>query len=139
MIAVPPEVFQRECDRVSKAIDAVNFERLRWAKVEAPMLNHLVELAFAAIEDRSEFEFAEEGCTTHLKRYILKVHSNRVMAVSIWLEQGHACINAEAISRSPYKVREDAALCEEYSAADAVWMAHALAELFGRIEFQGQE
>ena len=87
---MPQDSFQQECDRLSQAVDAAQFERLRWAKVEGPMLAKLVSLALGAIETRPEFELTEEGATNDLKRFVLKVHSNRVAAIALWLENGPA-------------------------------------------------
>ena len=131
---VPQDSFQQECDRLSQAVDGVQFERLRWAKTEGPMLAHLVTLAHAAIEARPEFELTEEGATNDLKRFVLKVHSNRIAAIALWLENGHAIANIEALDRSRYDVGHGSPISADFPLVDAAWMAASLQEFFGRIQ-----
>ena len=82
---MPQDSFHNECDRISQGVDGVQYERQRWAKTEGPMLAKLVELAHAAIADRDDFELTEEGASTDIKRFVLKVHSFRVVGVVMWL------------------------------------------------------
>ncbi|MDB5724371.1 MAG: hypothetical protein JWQ16_1125, partial [Novosphingobium sp.] len=83
--------FEQECDRLSQAVDDSLYTRLRWERNEAPMLAKLVSLAQGTLEGRSEFELTEEGATSNIKRFVLKVHSNRIMAIVIFLE-GHQVV-----------------------------------------------
>lgn len=127
--------FQLECDRISQAVDGAQYERLRWAKTEGPMLARLVELAQGAIKDRPEFELAEEGASSDIKRFVLKVHSHRVLAIALWLEHGHVLANAEEIERSRYSLIEGDPISAEYPSVNEQWMANTLRELFARIRF----
>ena len=125
--------FELACDRLSGAVDGVLFERLRWARTEGPMLTRLVELAQSAIEDRGDFELSEEGSTAERKRFILKVHSNRVIAMTICLNRGWTELGAETIERSAYRLSDTTPLTAEFAAVDKQWMAGALQEIFSRI------
>ncbi len=127
--------FQTECDRISQAVDGVQFERLRWAKNEGPMLARLVELAHAAIEDRPDFELAEEGATSDIKRFVLKVHSNRVAGLVLWLDRGHAMATVEEVGRSRYGVSAGDPVSADFPLVDDQWMAATLQTLFARIRF----
>jgi hypothetical protein len=130
---VPQVSFQSACDRLSQSVDSIQYERLRWAKHEGPILARLVALAQAAIEDRGEFELAEEGASSDRKRFVLKVHGTRVVAISFWVADGQAQVSAETVVRSKYAVNDGCALSVEYAALDELWMAGALHELFSRI------
>lgn len=127
--------FQSECDRISQGIDAAQFERMRWNKVEGPMLARLVELAHGAIETREDFELTEEGASSDIKRFVLKVHSNRVVAIGLWLEHGRAYVNAEEISRSRYRLDPGEPVSDDFSLVDEAWMAATLQTLLARIRF----
>lgn len=127
--------FQIECDRISQAVDGVQYERMRWAKVEGPMLARLVDLAQGAIAERSEFELTEEGATSDIKRFVLKVHSNRLVGLMLWLDQGHAMIQIEEISRSRYGVTPGEPVSADYPLVDEAWMTASLQALFARIRF----
>lgn len=122
-----------ECDRLSHAVDAALYERLRWERNEGPMLARLVALAHATLEKRNEFELAEEGSTSASKRFVLKIHSNRVVAISIWIKDGSANLRAEQIERSPYRLADGNPLSADFQAVDELWMANALQELFSRV------
>lgn len=130
---VPQVSFQSACDRLSQAVDGVQYERLRWAKHEGPILARLVALAQAALEDRGEFELAEEGATSDRKRFVLKVHGTRVVAISFWVADGLASASAETVARSKYAITDESAISVEYAAVDELWMAGALHDLFSRI------
>lgn len=130
---MPQDRFESECDRLSQASDAGQYERLRWERNEGPVLARLVALAHAAFEQRSEFELAEEGSTSAAKRFVLKIHSNRIVAIALWLEDGSAHIRAEQIERSPYRLVDGTPLSAEYQMVDELWMASALQELFSRV------
>lgn len=130
---MPHDNFERECDRLSQIVDSPQFERLRWDRNEGPMLAQLVALAHAAFERRSEFELADEGSTTAAKRFVLKIHGNRIVAISIWLKDGLAYVGAEQIDRSPYKLLAGDPVTAEFGTVDQPWMASALQVLFGRV------
>lgn len=125
--------FELECDRLSQASDGVQYERLRWERNEGPKLARLVALAHAAFDQRSEFELAEEGSTSAVKRFILKIHANRVVAVSLWLMEGSANMRVEQIERSRYRVADTTALSVDFAQLDEQWMASAMQELFSRV------
>ncbi|WP_028640538.1 hypothetical protein [Novosphingobium acidiphilum] len=127
--------FEDACDRLSQGIDAVQFERLRWSKTEGPMLARLVELVHLAIADRDEFELSEEGASSDIKRFVLKVHANRVAGIVIRLDNGRASVAIEDISRSRYAITPAEPVTADFAQADAQWMATALKTLFGRIRF----
>jgi hypothetical protein len=130
-----PDSFQLECDRISQGVDDVQFERLRWSKTEGPMLARLVELAQAAISDRDDFELVEEGASSDIKRFVLKVHSNRVVAIALWLESGHGFANVEEIGRSRYRIIAGAPVSADFALVDETWMSATLQELLTRIIF----
>jgi hypothetical protein len=127
--------FLLECDRISQGVDGVQFERRRWARTEGPMLARLVELAQAAIEDRDDFELVEEGASSDIKRFVLKVHSNRVVAIALWLERGHAFANVEDVSRSRYRIIAGEPVSADFALVDENWMAATLQDLLTRIQF----
>jgi len=130
---MPIDSFHAECDRISQAVDGVQYERMRWAKTEGPMLARLVELAQAAVAQREEFELTEEGATSDIKRFVLKVHSNRVVGIALWLDQGRAVIDIETVGRSRYEVSPGDPVSADYPLVDEPWMATTLHTLFGRI------
>jgi len=131
---VPQDSFQHECDRLSDIVDHALFERLRWERNEGPMLAHLVSLAQAAFEGRSEFELTEEGATRDIKRFVLKIHGNRVIAISMRVESGRAVLEADALDRSKYRISGGAAATTDFAAADQAWMTLALQEQFSRVQ-----
>lgn len=135
---MPQDNFARECDRISQIVDGPQFERLRWDRNEGPMLVRLVALAKSVLESRGEFELAEEGSTTSVKRFVLKVHSNRIVAISIWLDEGAACVGAEQIDRSAYRLAEGDPCMADFRTVDEQWMAGALQDLFSRVQTQPQ-
>ncbi len=124
---------QFEFDRLSRAVDSAQYERLRWAKEDAPVLAKLVALAQSAIEDRSDFELTEEGASSDIKRFILKIHGNRMIGITMWLEAGLAQIRAEDVQRSKYTLEAGNPVSTEYAGVNEQWMADALQELFSRI------
>ena len=128
--------FQIACDRISKVVDEVQYERLRWARNEGPMLAHLVALALSAFEERPEFELIEEGGNSSLKRFALKIHGHRVIAIAIWLDQGRGVINAERLERSRYSIAEGGPFAADFTQIDAAWITSALQQLFARVESQ---
>ncbi len=125
--------FQLECVRLSHSVDDALCERLRWERNEGPMLTHLVALANAAFEGRSEFELVEEGATRDIKRFVLKIHGNRVIAIAMRIEAGRAIVEAQALERGKYGVADGPSVAVDYHAVDEAWMAGALQELFSRV------
>jgi hypothetical protein len=130
---VPQDSFQLECDRLSHIVDGPLAQRLHWERNEGPMLAHLVALARGALEGRSEFELAEEGATRDVKRFVVKIHSKRVIAINMRVEGGRAVIASEQLERSSYSLADGPPVTAEFSAADAVWMAGALQQQFSRV------
>ena len=131
---MPQDSFQLECDRLSNIVDRDQSEHLRWERNEGPMLARLVALAHAAFEGRSEFELVEEGASRSVKRFVLKVHSKRVLVVTMRLEGGQAVLQAEALERSSYALADAAPVTAEFATVDEAWMARALEQQFRRIE-----
>jgi hypothetical protein len=130
---VSQDSFQQECDRLSQTVDDALFTRLRWERNEAPMLAKLVALAHGALEDRPEFELTEEGATSDIKRFVLKVHSIRIMAIAIFLEGRRVNVRAEAIDRSKYTVAQGPVVAADFDSVDEQWMRFALQEQFARV------
>lgn len=131
---MPHTGFETECDRLSHAVDKTLFEQLQWARIEGPMLVRLTELARSAIEGRPEFELIEEGATKEVKRFVLKVHHNRLVAITISIADGKASLAAEPIDRSKYSLSKDGPVSTDYQLVDEQWMAGALQELFSRVK-----
>lgn len=125
--------FERECDRLSAAVDQVQFERMRWAREEGPMLARLAELIQAAVAEREDYELIEEGSAGNIRRYVLKVHGTRVCAVAVGLVRGQAVMDAEAIERSRFRLAPGDASAISYGDVDEDWIAAALQRVFGRI------
>jgi hypothetical protein len=130
---VPQTSLDLECDRLSGVIDGVLFERLQWERNVGPVLARLVALAHAALEQRGEFELSEEGATRDVKRFVLKVHANRVMAIAMRVEAGRAVVEGQAIDRGRYSLADGPPLSIAFEALDEQWMAQALQQLFGRV------
>jgi hypothetical protein len=126
--------FQNACDQLSAKVDAAQFERLRWARTEAPMLAHLVELAQGAVEDRPDFELTDEGSGGPIRRFVVKVHGFRIIAVVIKLTGVTVSVYAEPIERSRYRLLDGTPVAAPFEQVDAQWMADALAAQFARIQ-----
>lgn len=122
-----------ECDRLSSTVDSFLYERIRWDRIEGPLLARLAELSRAAFESRPDFELTEEGATSDLKRFVLKVHSNRIMAIKMWLANGRALIDVEEIERSKYKVLPGEAISTEFDGVDEQWMAASMRAILARV------
>ena len=133
---MPQDSFQLECDRLSHIVDGALFERLRWERNEGPMLARLVALATGALDARPEFELAEEGATRDIKRFVLKIHGNRVLVITLRVEGGRTHVDAQALERSKYGVAGGGSLSTEFEATDELWMANALEQLFSRVRLQ---
>ncbi len=125
--------FETSCDRLSGIVDEGQFERLRWARNEGPMLARLVELAHGAIADRPDFALVEEGASRDEKRFVLKVHGNRIVALAFALDGMRAVASASEIDRGRYAVTPGPELSTEFAAVDEAWMAATMATLFARI------
>lgn len=131
---MPQTSFEIECDRLSGVVDPVLFGRLQWERNVGPVLARLVALAHAVLEKRGEFEFTEEGATRDIKRFVLKVHANRIMAVAMRVEAGRAVLEAQAIDRGRYSLASGPPLSTSLEELDEEWMAKALQQLFSRIQ-----
>ncbi len=125
--------FQLACDRLSQIVDPKQFERMRWARTEAPMLAHLVDLFESAVADRPDFETSDEGSSAAIKRFAVKVHGMRVVAISIALSGTTVTVGIEPLERSRYKIAPGDPLVAEYAAFDGELMAAALQDLFSRV------
>ena len=131
---MPDDSFEIECDRLSKAVDGVQFERVRWARDEAPMLERLVDLAQAAVKERPDIELTDEGSRGTLRRYVLKVHGFRIVAVNLGLEAGKVAVWGEAIERSKYQVVNGQRHSAEFQRVDEAWMRDTMRALIGEIQ-----
>ena len=126
--------FQLACDRLSHDVDAVQFERLRWGRDEGPKIARLVELAQGAVDSRFDLELAEEGATSSSKRFVLKVHSQRIAAMSVGLDKGRALMTVEPIDRSQFTVAAGPPINDDYDNVNEDWMEDAMSLLFERIK-----
>ena len=133
--AVPAEdaALRDAMDALSKKIDEGNFERMRWARDEAPKLVRLVQLVKGAVENRSDIDINEEGGEGNTKRFVIKVHGARVAALAIALDKGRAIAAIGPIERSDYKVAKGDPIHTKYANVDEAWMAKTLATLVQRI------
>ena len=131
---MPATSFETACDRLSHVVDSVQFERVRWARHEGPMFARLVELAQAAVAERPDFELADEGSSGGAKRFVLKVHGKRIVALNIALEAGQAALWCDAIERSPYRVVNGRRHVADFQAIDAEWMQQALGAIWSEVE-----
>ena len=102
------------------------------------MLTRLVALAHAALEARSEFELIEEGATRDLKRFVLKIHGNRVVSITLSIAGGQARVETSPIERSKYALAPGGAVTTGYESADEAWMTQALEQQFGRVRAGAQ-
>lgn len=126
--------FALACDRLSHVVDDVQHERLRWSRNEGPKLARLVELAHSALESREEFELVQEGASTDIKRFVLKVHGKRVIGVAIWLDAGRAVVAPEIAARTAYRLTSIDPIFADYAQVDEAWMIAALQTVFSRVE-----
>jgi hypothetical protein len=122
------------CDRLSTIVDGVQFERLRWDRTEGPMFARLVALAHAALESRPDFDLVEEGMSRDEKRFVLKIHANRIVAFSITLDGTRAVMCVEPIERGKYAVTAGPPVVVEFAQMDEAMMARSLEHLFSRIQ-----
>jgi hypothetical protein len=131
---MPDDSFEIGCDRLSNVVDPVQAERVRWARNEGPMLERLVALAQSAVAERSDFELVDEGSKGAIKRFVLKVHGFRIVAVSLGLEGGRVVMWAEAIERSKYRIVNGRRHSAEFHEADEAWMKAALSAVMGEVQ-----
>ena len=125
--------FEAVCDRLSQAVDGAQFERMRWDRTEAPMLARLVELLNAVLEVRPDFELLEEGATAIVKRYVIKVHGIRTIAIAVTLKGREVVVYGEPIERSRYRLSDTSPVCGDYDLVDEAWMTKALELIFARV------
>ena len=130
--------FESACDRLSAAVDSVQFERIRWARTEGPMLDALAGLLRSALGEREEFELSEEGSGGNRRRYVIKVHTFRIAAVNIVLEGREVTVWGEGIERGRGQVVEPQRQTAAYDAIDEGWMKRALAAVFSEIQAEGR-
>jgi len=79
--------------------------------------------------------WSKMGASSDIKRFVLKVHSNRIVGIALWLERGHAFANVEEIGRSKYRVMPGGPISADFPLVDDQWMADTLQELLTRIQF----
>jgi hypothetical protein len=127
------DTFENECDRLSGTVDSVQFERVRWSRNEGPLLEKLVAMMRASVEDRPDFELTDEGSKGAIKRFVLKVHSFRVVAISLGLEAGKAVLWGEPIERSSYRIVDGQRHSADARAIDEAWMKDTLGRIFGEV------
>jgi hypothetical protein len=126
--------FALECDRLSGLIDPAQFKRLSWDRTEGPMLAKLAEMLQKVLEDRPDFELTEEGSTSTTKRFIMKIHSNRVIALFVGLDKGRAVMGAAAIERGRYSLSDTQPFAAEFGDVNEQWVQAVLQNLFARIQ-----
>jgi len=122
------------CDRLSQIVDTVAFERLHWARTDGPLLAELVELTQASLTIRPEFEMSEEGATAKVKRFVIKVHGVRLIAIAMEVVGGVARIEAENIERSRYYTTQSEPLTVSMELMDEACMAKLMQAIIDRIE-----
>ncbi|MFZ1741991.1 MAG: hypothetical protein WAT93_04010 [Pontixanthobacter sp.] len=125
--------FQLTCDHLSRSVDDTQFERFRWDRDEAPKLARLIELVTGAFDDRRDIELVEEGGSSGFKRYVLKVHSQRTIAIAVMLKDGFAVLGAEPLDRSPFTVARGDPISTQFDNVDEAWIAGALQNIISRI------
>jgi hypothetical protein len=131
---MPTDTFQSACDRLSNAVDGVQFERLRWSRHEGPVLTSLVDFTQIAFNDRPDFEMNEEGSTRDEKRYTVKIYGNRVAALVFSIVNSQAAIGIAAVERGKCRVATVPPVSIAFTDVDQAWVDGALAQLFGHIE-----
>lgn len=97
------------------------------------MLARLAELLHLALEDRPDFALGEEGSSKSIKRYVLRIHGTRIIALTIRLHEGCAVLDGEMLERSKFLLKPGDPLCDEFALVDEVWMEAALQVLFSRV------
>jgi hypothetical protein len=130
---VSVENFDHSCDRLSAIVDKALYDRLAWERNVGPKLERLVALLKGAFAEREEFELSEEGATRDVKRYVIKIHGNRVLAVSVTIDNGRVVMTGSAIERSRFAVGHAEPITADPDAIDEEWMANALHAVFSRV------
>lgn len=125
--------FQKACDTLSSTVDDIQFERFRFTRDEQPKLAKMVELLTAAFADREDFELTEEGATSAMKRFVIKIHSQRTVAIAMTLQQGQVVLQCEPIERSRYTVNPGNPISDAFEHLDERWMEQALQLAFARV------
>lgn len=127
------ENFDLSCDRLSSIVDGALHERLHWERTVGPVLARLVELTHSALADREEFELSEEGATRDVKRYVVKIHGNRIFAIQLTVVDGRAIVDAAQIERSRFLLKPAAPISADIGHVDEQWIAEALQSTFERV------
>lgn len=125
--------FQKACDTLSNTVDTTQFERFRWTRDEQPKLARMVELLSGAFEDREDFDLTEEGATVAIKRFVIKIHGQRTIAIAMSLQQGQVVIQCEPVERSHFTVNPGNPISDAFEHLDERWMEQALQLVFARI------
>lgn len=131
--------FKDICDQFSGTVDETQFERFRFTRDEAPKLKRLVELVTASFEGRDDLTLAEEGAEggqAGFKRFILKAHGQRTVAIAVMLKDGLAILGAEPVERSAYTISCDP-ISADFEEVDEAWIQHALGQLIRNIRAAG--
>jgi hypothetical protein len=128
--------FKDICDRFSGTVDEAQFERFRWTRDEQPKLQALIEMVTSVFEDREDFTLAEEGGAsgqTGFKRFILKVHGQRTVAIAVMFKDGLAVLGSEPVERSNYTTDRTEPVFTEFGNVDQRWVEDALGTLIADI------
>lgn len=125
--------FRAACDALSDKVDPEQFERFRWTRDEAPKLVRLVELVRGSVEDRTDIEINEEGGDQTTKRFVIKVHGQRIAGLGVALSKGHAVVSVGPIERSAFTVAEGKPIHTKYANVDEAWIGEALGQLMALI------
>lgn len=127
------DTLRNALDLLSRKVDADNYERMRWARDEAPKLVRIVELVKGAVADRADVEINEEGGEGNTKRFVIKVHGMRVAQLAVALDRGRVVAAIGPTERSAFTVASGEPLHTRYEKLDEAWMASAIAKLSERI------
>lgn len=132
--------FRDICDRLSGTVDGTQFERFRWTRDEAPRLKELIDMVVASFADREDIDLAEEGGASgqsNYKRFIIKVHGQRIVALAVMYKDGQAILGAEPVERSPYTVTRSDPVHAPFEQVDRAWVEQALGQLIATIQRLG--
>lgn len=125
--------FQKACDALSHKVDADHFERFRWSRDEAPRLARLVELVKTSVGERTDVEINEEGGVHDTKRFVIKVHGQRIAGLGVALDKGRAVVSVGPVERSRFTVAEGPPLHTPMENVDEGWIGETLGTLMARI------
>ena len=130
--------FRDICDQFSGSVDKEQFERFRWTRDEAPKLKQLIDMVHEVFEDREDYALAEEGGSAGgqvgFKRFLLKVHGQRTVAIAIMFKDGLAVLGAEPVERSNYTIQREQPVYAPFDQIDQAWVEDALAQLIADIK-----